>query len=86
MADLVERPRPAAPADPGPPPRGLGAVGWARWAWRQITSMRTALVLLLLLAVLAVPGSVFPQRRVDRGAVANYAREHPEAFRWLDQV
>ena len=29
----------------------LGIVGWARWAWRQLTSMRTALVLLLFLAI-----------------------------------
>ena len=28
----------------------LGLVGWLRWAWRQLTSMRTALLLLLLLA------------------------------------
>ena len=27
----------------------LGPLGWARWAWRQLTSMRTALFLLLLL-------------------------------------
>ena len=25
----------------------LGVMGWLRWAWRQLTSMRTALVLLL---------------------------------------
>ena len=36
----------------------LGVVGYLRWAWRQLTSMRTALFLLLLLAVGAVPGSV----------------------------
>ena len=29
----------------------LGVVGYLRWAWRQLTSMRTALFLLLLLAV-----------------------------------
>ncbi|MCY7396884.1 MAG: cytochrome c biogenesis protein ResB [Nocardioides sp.] len=37
----------------------------ARWAWRQLTSMRTALILLLLLALAAVPGSVIPQERSD---------------------
>ena len=26
----------------------LGVVGWGRWLWRQLTSMRTALMLLLL--------------------------------------
>jgi cytochrome c biogenesis protein len=36
-----------------------------RWAWRQLTSMRTALILLLLLALAAVPGSLIPQEGVD---------------------
>ena len=43
----------------------LGPVGWLRFAWRQLTSMRTALFLLLLLAVGALPGSVWPQRSID---------------------
>ena len=38
----------------------LGPLGWARWAWRQLTSMRTALFLLLLLAIAALPGSIWP--------------------------
>ncbi len=73
---------------PEEPPRlpTLGAREWVRWGWRQLTSMRTALLLLLLLAVLAVPGSVFPQRRVDRGAVAEFAERHPDAFPWLDRL
>jgi cytochrome c biogenesis protein len=33
----------------------LGFTGMLRWAWTQLTSMRTALFLLLLLAVAAVP-------------------------------
>ena len=32
-----------------------------RTAWRRLTSMRTALILLFLLAVAAVPGSLLPQ-------------------------
>ena len=50
----------------------LGPLGWARWAWRNLTSMRTALFLLLLLSVGAVPGSIFPQRSIDPGRVADY--------------
>ena len=38
----------------------LGFVGWLRWGWRQLTSMRTALILLLVLAIAAIPGSIFP--------------------------
>ena len=38
------------------------SAGWLRWGWRQLTSMRTALVLLFLLALGSVPGSVLPSR------------------------
>ena len=64
----------------------LGAVGWARWAWRQLTSMRTALLLLLLLAVAAVPGSIFPQRRIDSGRVQTYLLDHPGVGPLLDRL
>lgn len=39
--------------------------------------MRTALVLLLLLAVGSVPGSVFPQEGADPAGVAQFYRAHP---------
>jgi cytochrome c biogenesis protein len=64
----------------------LGAVGTARFVWRQLTSMRTALFLLLLLAVAAVPGSVLPQRGVDAGAVTAYLQDHPSSGPWLDRL
>ncbi|MGL5828587.1 MAG: cytochrome c biogenesis protein ResB [Angustibacter sp.] len=64
----------------------LGARGWLRFCWRQLTSMRTALFLLLLLAVAAVPGSIFPQRSVDPTAVVNYLRDHRRAGPWLDRL
>jgi cytochrome c biogenesis protein len=49
----------------------------ARWAWRQLTSMRTALVLLFLLALAAVPGSIIPQRDIDAIAVSRWQDSHP---------
>ena len=49
----------------------------ARWAWRQLTSMRTALILLFLLALAAVPGSIIPQRDVDAIAVSRWQDAHP---------
>jgi cytochrome c biogenesis protein len=55
----------------------LGPVGWLRWVWRQLTSMRTALILLFLLAVASVPGSVLPQRGIDPSAVSQYYVSHP---------
>ncbi|HEX8008428.1 MAG TPA: hypothetical protein VF482_18610, partial [Trebonia sp.] len=44
---------PAPPSPPGSPQKGdrpasSGGVSWPRWAWRQLTTMRTALVLLFL--------------------------------------
>ncbi|WP_316932130.1 cytochrome c biogenesis protein ResB [Nocardioides marmotae] len=48
-----------------------------RFAWRQITSMRTALVLLLLLALAAVPGSIVPQEGVDALATTRWREDHP---------
>ena len=47
-----------------------------RWGWRQLTSMRTALVLLLLLALAAVPGSVIPQEGVDALNAAQWKDQH----------
>jgi len=70
------------------PPRlpSLTVRGWLRWAWRQLTSMRTALVLLFLLALAAVPGSVFPQRGSSTGDVASYLAEHPKLGPVLDRL
>jgi cytochrome c biogenesis protein len=64
---------PAPP--PGPP--ALSPVELARWTWRQLTSMRTALVLLFLLALAAVPGSVVPQQDIDAIAVQEWQDQHP---------
>ncbi|WP_438354157.1 cytochrome c biogenesis protein ResB [Microbacterium sp. CJ88] len=62
----------------------LGPIGWARWAWRQLTSMRTALVLLLLLAIAAVPGSIVPQRSADPNGVTQYYADNPDLAPVLD--
>ena len=64
----------------------LGPLGLLRWAWRQLTSMRTALFLLLLLAIGAVPGSIWPQRNIDAGRVADYLARHRSTAPWLDRL
>ena len=64
----------------------LGPLGWTRWAWRNLTSMRTALFLLLLLSIGAVPGSIFPQRSIDAGKVADYLATHETTGPWLDRL
>ena len=69
-------------------PTGLGPAGWLRWAWRTLTSMRTALILLALLGLAAVPGSVLPQRGVafDPNAVVGFSQEYPRLAPWLDRL
>ncbi len=49
-----------------------------RWGWRQLTSMRTALVLLLLLALAAIPGSIIPQSGVDSLKTSRWQEQHPQ--------
>ena len=75
-------------SDAEAPPRlpELGAVGALRWVWRQLTSMRVALMLLMLLAVVALPGSVLPQRPQDPAAVATYLADNPGLGAWLDRL
>lgn len=58
----------------------LGVVGWLRWGWRQLTSMRTALVLLLLLAIAAIPGSLVPQRSADPNGVTQWRSTNPDLY------
>lgn len=81
MTTTQQRPSSTAHVQPR-----LGLLGTLRFIWRQLTSMRTALFLLLLLAVAAVPGSVLPQRGVNAGQVANYLKEHPSSGPWIDRI
>ncbi|GAA1774934.1 cytochrome c biogenesis protein ResB [Luedemannella helvata] len=58
----------------------------ARAFWRWLTSMRTALLLLFLLAVAAIPGSLLPQRNLNPERVNQYLRDHPDLGPWLDRL
>lgn len=64
----------------------LGLIGWLRWFWRQLTSMRTALFLLLMLAIAAIPGSLVPQRSSDPNGVSQYFADHPDLAPTLDKL
>lgn len=64
----------------------LGVVGYLRFFWRQLTSMRTALLLLLLLALAAVPGSLVPQRSSDPNGVIKYFTDNPDLAPILDAL
>ncbi|MFD7747700.1 cytochrome c biogenesis protein ResB [Streptomyces sp. NPDC059698] len=54
----------------------MGVIGWVRWFWRQLTSMRVALILLFLLSLGAIPGSLIPQNSVDDVKVQDFKDQH----------
>ena len=64
--------------------RGMRS-GTLRWAWATLTSMRTALLLLLLLGLAAIPGSLLPQRPTNPFGVAQYLLDNPDTGPWLDR-
>jgi cytochrome c biogenesis protein len=74
-----------APEPVGPQrPRQLMAP--VRRLWRQLTSMRTALLLLFLLALGAVPGGFLPQRSLNPVRVDQYVAKHPTLAPILDRL
>jgi len=76
----------SAPVDPSIVQPKLGFVGYLRFFWRQLTSMRTALFLLLLLAFAAIPGSLVAQRSSDPNGVIQYKVDHPDLYPILDSL
>ncbi len=78
-----------APPDPASRPVRPGRrrpFAAALRVWRQLTSMRTALLLLFLLAVAAVPGSLLPQRSVDPTLVQLFIARHRTWGPLLDRL
>jgi len=61
-------------------------VALIRNTWRNLTSMGTALVLLFLLALGAIPGALLPQRSLNESKVDEYLDQHPTIGPWLDRV
>ena len=64
----------------------LGLRGTGRYLWSQLTSMRTALILLFALALGAIPGSLIPQRPVNPVRVSDFLREHPTVGPLYDRL
>ncbi|MEL7584622.1 cytochrome c biogenesis protein ResB [Brevibacterium casei] len=83
---------PTAPASGKGPDRTavtqpqLGFIGMCRWAWRQLTTMRVALILLLVLALASIPGSLLPQRIQDPGRVNTFLDENGAWGGFLDAI
>ena len=59
---------------------------YGRNTWRTLTSMGTALVLLFLLALGAVPGALLPQRSLNPAKVDEYLARHTVIGPWLDRL
>jgi cytochrome c biogenesis protein len=57
-----------------------------RQAWREFRSMRTALVLLVLLAAASILGSLFPQQSISPQRVTRYFQDHPALAPVLDRL
>lgn len=64
----------------------LGGRGTLRWIWRQLTSMRIALILLFLLAIASIPGSLLPQRGINPIKVREWIEQRPELGEWLNRL
>lgn len=60
--------------------------GFLRWLWRQLTSMKTALILLFLLAAVSIPGSYFPQRGTNPILVEQWITDYPRMGPIFDSV
>ena len=72
--------------EPVGPLRSRQLMAPARRLWRQLTSMRTALLLLVLLALGAVPGGFLPQRSLNPVRVTAYLAKHKTVGPLLDRL
>jgi len=72
------------------PPSGQGVGGRllsaARNVWRQLTSMRVALILLFLLALASLPGALLPQWSLNSAKTAQYLLDYPTLGPILDRL
>ncbi|MCA0145995.1 cytochrome c biogenesis protein ResB [Blastococcus sp. LR1] len=79
--------RPATPPSPqSKPSAGRRVGGFLLRSWRRLTAMRTAIILLFLLALAAVPGSLLPQRSLSQTNVNGYFADHPDLAPVLDDL
>ncbi|MEE4025423.1 cytochrome c biogenesis protein ResB [Gordonia sp. PKS22-38] len=58
----------------------------ARNLWRSLTSMRTALILLFLLALAAIPGALLPQRPLNEQKTLEYIADRGWLGEWMDRL
>ncbi len=80
---MTPAPAPARPPRQSPPRRVLALL---RNTWRGLTSMRTALMLLFLLALAAIPGALLPQRNLNEQKVDKYIADRGFLGPWMDRL
>lgn len=66
--------------------QSIGVLGWLRWAWRQLTSMRVAIILLLILIVAIIPASFLPQRSRDAAGARAWIEDNGTWGEILDKA
>ena len=86
MTDTIRTKAGPPSPQPRPEPAKLGLRGTLRFGWTQLTSMRTALVLLFGLALAAIPGSLVPQSKISPVRVADFIAEHPTLCAVYDKI
>ena len=87
MTQTIDRPSTPAPQTPQRPHWVKRRVLWPlRNLWRSLTSMRTALVLLFLLALAAIPGALLPQRELNEQKTLQYISDHGWLGEWMDKI
>ncbi|MFH0411016.1 cytochrome c biogenesis protein ResB [Corynebacterium sp. L4756] len=59
---------------------------WLRRSWHWLTSMRTALALLFLLALAAIPGSLLPQRDLNESNVNEFIESNGRVAEIYDSL
>lgn len=87
----VDTPDTPTTTEPGPPPPSppgplRAALAFGRNTWRGLTAMRTALILLFLLAIAALPGALLPQWPLNTPKVEQYIASHGWWGRLLDRL
>ena len=87
MTGTLTKPTSGQPTPSRPPHWAKRRILWpARNLWRSLTSMRTALILLFLLALAAIPGALLPQRPLNKQKTLAYIANHGQLGEFMDKI
>src|SRR6201999_2530104 len=86
VVTTVDTPKVTEPTPPSRPGPVRTVLAFLRNTWRGLTAMRTALVLLFLLALAALPGALLPQRALNEPKVEAFIAAHGWWGQLLDRL